>query len=177
MNTQYRRIYLEKLYILIILLIFFQRIREGNLRLYVPNVDVVASSLKSSGFRDVKPENDEEYSLSMRIFNIWELHIKIYKDGFIDSHVEVSKDYMDVNYPTIPSIYEAFNFYRVAYDKLHIFDNIKKKWIKGVRTHYLVTLYPPKSIGVWNPITVTVASFSVVGILGYFLSRLDKGYE
>jgi len=155
-------------------------LKEGNLRLFVPKnkIETVVSALKSSGFKEVSLEftKGEKYSLSMKIYNIWELHVRIYQDGFIDGHFEVSRDYLEhLQYPTIPSIYEVFDFYRTAYDKLHIFDNIAGKWIKEVRTQYLVTLNPPRSLTPWEPIAIVVGALSAVGIIAYALSRLDKG--
>ena len=155
-------------------------LKEGNLRLFVPKnkIETVVSALKSSGFKEVSLEftKGEKYSLSMKIYNIWELHVRIYQDGFIDGHFEVSRDYLEhLQYPTIPSIYEVFDFYRIAYDKLHIFDSIAGKWIKEVRTQYLVTLNPPRSLTPWEPIAIVVGALSAVGIIAYALSRLDKG--
>ena len=155
-------------------------LKEGNLRLFVPKnkIETVVSALKSSGFKEVSLEftKGEKYSLSMKIYNIWELHVRIYQDGFIDGHFEVSRDYLEhLQYPTIPSIYEVFDFYRTAYDKLHIFDSIAGKWIKEVRTHYLVTLNPPRSLTPWEPIAIVAGALSTVGIIAYALSRLDKG--
>jgi hypothetical protein len=155
-------------------------LKEGNLRLFVPKnkIETVVSALKSSGFKEVSLEftKGEKYSLSMKIYNIWELHVRIYQDGFIDGHFEVSRDYLEhLQYPTIPSIYEVFDFYRTAYDKLHIFDSIAGKWIKEVRTQYLVTLNPPRSLTPWEPIAIVVGALSAVGIIAYALSRLDKG--
>ncbi|MUM65952.1 hypothetical protein D1867_12075 [Acidianus infernus] len=157
-------------------------IKEGNLRLFVPKnkINDVVNALKSEGFKEEKLEfyKGEKYSLSTKFFNIWELHVRIYDDGFIDGHFEVSRDYLEhLPYDTIPSIYEVFEFYRTAYDKLHIFDNGAKKWIKEVKTHYFVTLNPPKSITAWQPIIVSVGALSAIGILAYLLSRLDKGEE
>ncbi|XDF44267.1 hypothetical protein AB1303_13550 [Saccharolobus solfataricus] len=149
-------------------------IKEGNLRLFVPKnkINDVVNALKSAGFKG------EKYSLSTKFFNIWELHVRIYDDGFIDAHFEVSRDYLEhLTYPTIPSIYEVFEIYRTVYDKLHIFDNGAKKWIKEVKTHYFVTLNPPRSITALQPITVSVGALSAIGILAYLLSRLDKGED
>ena len=90
---------------------------------------------------------------------------------------ESQLNFENLQYPTIPSIYEVFDFYRTAYNKLHIFDNVAKKWIKEIRNHYLVTLNSPRSLTSWEPIVVTVGAFSVIGITAYALSRLDKGEE
>ncbi|WP_373469296.1 hypothetical protein [Acidianus infernus] len=156
-------------------------IKEGNLRLFVlkNKINDVVNALKSAGFKEEKLEfyKGEKYSLSTKFFNIWELHVRIYDDGFIDGHFEVSRDYLEhLPYDTIPSIYEVFESYRTVYDKLHIFDNGAKKWIKEVKTHYFVTLNPPKSITALQPVTVSV-DLSAIGILTYLLSRLNKGEE
>jgi hypothetical protein len=155
-------------------------LKEGNLRLFVPKskIEAVVSALKGSGFKEVSLEFTKggKYSLSMKIYNIWELHVRIYQDGFMDGHFEVSRDYLEhLQYLTIPSIYEVFEFYRTAYDKLHIFDSVAGKWIKEIRTHYLVTLNPPRSLTPWEPIMVVGGALSAVGIIAYALSRLDKG--
>jgi hypothetical protein len=155
-------------------------LREGNLRLFVPRskLDDVVGALKASGFREERLEfyKGEKYSLSLKVYNIWELHVRIYDDGFIDGHYEVSRDYLEhLQYHTIPSIYEVFDFYRTAYDRLHIFDSVAKKWVKEVRTHYLVTLNPPRSLTAAQPVAVVVGTLSAVGIIAYALSRLEKG--
>jgi hypothetical protein len=156
-------------------------LNEGNLRLYVPKdkIEDVVNALRNSGFKDVvvlKLDKGEKFSLSMKIFNIWELHVRIYDDGFIDGHFEVSRDYFEhLNYQTVPSIYEVFDFYRTAYNKLHLYDSKVRKWVREVRTHYLVTLNPPKSLTSWEPIAVVAGLLSAIGIIAYALSRLEKG--
>ncbi|MFP3260756.1 MAG: hypothetical protein RXQ22_07735 [Sulfolobus sp.] len=155
-------------------------LKEGNLRLFVPKIKIeeVVNTMKSSGFHEEKLEvyKGEKYSLAMKFYDIWDLHVKVYSDGFIDSHFEVSREYIEhINYETIPSIYEPFEFYRTAYDKLHIFDNVTKKWIKEVRSNYLVTLNPPSTITPWKPISVIAGVLAGIGFIAYALSRLDKG--
>jgi hypothetical protein len=140
-------------------------LKEGNLRLFVPKIKIeeVVNTMKTSGFHEEKLEvyKGEKYSLVMK---------------FIDSHFEVSRGYLEhINYETIPSIYEPFEFYRTAYDKLHIFDNVTKKWIKEVRSNYLVTLNPPSTITPWKPISVIAGVLAGIGFIAYALSRLDKG--
>lgn len=155
-------------------------LKEGNLRLFVPKIKIeeVVNTMKTSGFHEEKLEvyKGEKYSLVMKFYDIWDLHVKVYSDGFIDSHFEVSREYLEhINYETIPSIYEPFEFYRTAYDKLHIFDNVTKKWIKEVRSNYLVTLNPPSTITPWKPISVIAGVLAGIGFIAYALSRLDKG--
>jgi len=155
-------------------------LKEGNLRLFVPKIKIeeVVNTMKTSGFHEEKLEvyKGEKYSLVMKFYDIWDLHVRVYSDGFIDSHFEVSREYLEhINYETIPSIYEPFEFYRTAYDKLHIFDNVTKKWIKEVRSNYLVTLNPPSTLTPWKPISVIAGVLAGIGFIAYALSRLDKG--
>jgi len=157
-------------------------LKEENLRLFVPKekIEAVVNALKSSGFEPVSLEfyKGEEYSLSMKIGNIWELHVRIYQNGLVDGHIEVSSDYFEhLQHPTIPSIFEVFEFYRTAYDKLHIFDSVSGKWIKEVRTLCKVTLNPPNSLIQWEPVAVVGGALITIGIIAYALSRLDKGGE
>lgn len=155
-------------------------LKEGNLRLFVPKIKIeeVVNTMKTSGFHEEKLEvyKGEKYSLVMKFYDIWDLHVKVYSDGFIDSHFEVSREDLEhINYETIPSIYEPFEFYRTAYDKLHIFDNVTKKWTKEVRSNYLVTLNPPSTLTPWKPISVIASVLAGIGFIAYALSRLDKG--
>ena len=155
-------------------------LKEGNLRLFVPKskIDDVVNAMKNAGFHEEKLEFGEKYSLVMKIYNIWDLHVRIYPDGFIDSHFEVSREYLEhLTYETIPSIYEPFEFYRTAYNKLHIFDAVTKKWIKEVRSNYLVTLNPPSALTPWKPISVIAGVLAGIGFIAYALSRLGEVSE
>ena len=155
-------------------------LKEGNLRLFVPKskVDDVANAMKDVGFHDEKPEfyQGEKYSLVMRIYNIWDLHVRIHPDGFIDSHFEVSREYASFNYETMPSVYEPFEFYRTAYNKFHIFDAVAKKWVKEVRNNYLVTLNPPRALTAWRR-SVIAGVLAGIGFIAYALSRLGEVSE
>ena len=153
-------------------------LNEGNLKLFVPESRVgdVVKALREAGFRD-EGAGGELYSLSMDIFNIWELSVKVRRDGFITAHFGVVKGLLDpnVNYPTIPSVYEPFEFYRVVYNRFHLYDAVARKWIKAVRGHYLVTLQPPHALSVWTPVQVSLGASGVVGAIAYALSRLEEG--
>ncbi|QXJ34872.1 hypothetical protein [Saccharolobus shibatae] len=84
--------------------------------------------MKNVGFHEEKLEfyKGENYSLSKRI-RPWEVHVIIYPDGFIDSYFEVSREYFEhLTYKAIPSIYEPFESYKTAYNKLHVFDAVVK---------------------------------------------------
>lgn len=70
---------------------------RGILRLYVPPslIDKLNDHLRKKGFFNAIPSlpKGEKYSLSKIIEPLWELHIRIYPNGFIEAEVEVSRDY------------------------------------------------------------------------------------
>ncbi|AWR96231.1 hypothetical protein DFR86_00840 [Acidianus sulfidivorans JP7] len=155
-------------------------LKEGNLRLYVPQsyVDKVAEKLKNTGFKETKLEfpKGEKYSLTIPFYNIWELHVRIYNDGFMDAHFEVSREYFgQLNYQTLPSIYEVFDFYKEVYPYLHVYNSAKKKWIVEVHNNYEFLLNPPSSLTPWKPLLVTTASTTAVTVIGFLLTKLEKG--
>jgi hypothetical protein len=145
-------------------------LKEGNLRLFIPKnkIEEVINAMKTFGFH----EDGEKHSLTTKFFyDIWDLRVRIYDDGFIDGSLEVSQKYRKYLYNyTVPSIYEVFEFYRTVYNNLYIFDNAANKWIKEVRIHYLVTLNSPSSSAL--PFQIIVGPLSMLGILAYPLSRL-----
>ncbi len=140
------------------------------MRLFIPKnkIEEVINAMKTFGFH----EDGEKHSLITKFFyDIWDLRVRIYDDGFIDGRLEVSQKYRKYLYKyTVPSIYEVFEFYRTVYNNLYIFDNVANKWIKEVRVHYLVTLNLPSSSAL--PFQTTVGPLSMIGILAYPLSRL-----
>jgi hypothetical protein len=145
-------------------------LKEGNLRLFIPKnkIEEVVNAMKTFGFH----EDGEKHSLITNFFyDIWDLRVRIYDDGFIDGRLEVSQKYRKYLYKyTVPSIYEVFEFYRTVYNNLYIFDNVANKWIKEVGVHYLVTLNLPSSSSL--PFQTTVGTLSMIGIIAYPLSRL-----
>ncbi|MGC9175355.1 MAG: hypothetical protein ACP5GO_05870 [Thermoprotei archaeon] len=153
---------------------------EGNLRLFVPKgkIEDVVRALNHSGFENVSLEfyKGEKYSLSLKLHNIWELHVRIYEDGFMDAHFEVSREYFEhLQYESVPAIYEVYTYYMSMYSKLHIFDNKAKKWIKEVKNYYFIKLRPPASLTEWKPIVI--AGIFVIATVAYALLQPDKGKD
>ena len=66
-------------------------------------------------------------------------------------HFKVSRGFGHLNYEAIPSIYGPFEFYRTAYNELHIFDSVAGKWIKEVMR--LLARSEPARVP-WEPIAV-----------------------
>ena len=71
-------------------------------------------------------------------------------------------------------VYEAFEFYREAYDRLHIWYAPAREWITRVIDHFHVKLREPDTLTPWKPIVLGVV---VAGLFMYALSRLVKGGE
>lgn len=147
--------------------------------LYIPDtyIDKLYNHLLSKGFKDVKLSipKGERYSLSKPLDNVWQMHVRIYSDGFIESEVEVNRDYfehLDDRF-RINVVYEVFEYYMDIYDRLHV-SYMRKGWIVEVIDNFRIQLKPPTTLTPWKPITVSLAALAIVGLLSYALSRLEK---
>ncbi|MEB2793519.1 MAG: hypothetical protein G5Z43_000268 [Caldisphaeraceae archaeon] len=115
----------------------------------------------------------ERYSLRKVLDNIWELHIRLYDNGFIDAEVEVRREMLEHLSPRrINVIYEAYEFYSGAYDKLHVFYVPEGEWITSIKEHFSVKLREPDTLTPWKPIVVGVVA---AGLFAYAVLRLAKG--
>jgi hypothetical protein len=142
--------------------------KEGNLRLFVPPylIDSVAEVLRNHGFKDLRLtfHKGEKYSLSKKLLKIWELHVRIFSDGFIDAHFEISRDFLEhLHHSTLPSLYEVFDIYKEIYPKIHIYDAGNKKWISEVISKYTLSLRAPKTVTKWRPLFYTSLILMFVG--------------
>jgi len=150
--------------------------RDTVFRLWVPDVDAVHEYLTSKqGFETATPSayKGERYSLRKVLTDIWELHLQLYSDGFIDAEVEVGREYLE--HPTsrrLNVVYEAFEYYRGVYDKLHLWYVPAGKWVVKVIDHLNVKLREPDTLTPWKPIVLGIV---VAGLFAYALSRLAKG--
>ncbi len=99
-------------------------VRDTVFRLWVPDVKAVYKHLVDvQGFEVATPSvhKGEKYSLRKVLSDTWELHMRLYDDGFIDAEVEVGREYIEHLTPRrLNVVYEAFEYYRSIYDKLHI---------------------------------------------------------
>ncbi len=104
------------------------------------------------------------------------LHVRIYEDGFIDCHFEVSREYLEhLTHRSVPCIYEVFMLYRTVYDKLYVFDNAAKKWIVRIESNYKIRLPPPSTSTEWKPIVVMgLTMVALILLLNYALSRPER---
>ena len=158
-----------------------ERIRKEPLfLLYVPPsyINNIYRVLKLLGFAEtaLRVSKGERYSLVKKLDEPWEHHVKIYGNGLIESEIEVGRDYVEhLGDCRIFVIYETFNYYSRAYDKLHILYKPLNRWITEIIDHFHVRIRPPKILTPWKPIVVTAAVAVTLGILAYALSRLERG--
>mgnify|MGYP000282918352 CR=1 FL=1 len=151
-------------------------VRDTLFRLWVPDIEAVYRYLTSvQGFEIATPSahKDEKYSLRKVLSDVWELHLRLYSDGFIDAEVGVRREYIGNLAPRrLNVVYEAFEYYRSVYNELHLWYVPAGKWIIKVIDHLNVKLREPDTLTPWKPIVLGIV---VTGLFVYALSRLAKG--
>lgn len=148
-------------------------LNEGNLRLHVSKEKVkdLVNLLISLGFTSsFSFHKGEKFSLVNKYFDIWELHFRIFEDGFIDSHLEISREYVEhLTLKSIPSIFEAFEMYMPLYPYLELYNAAKRKWIREVENHYAIPLKRPEKLTPWKlPVAM------LLGLLRFISVTRDK---
>ena len=146
-------------------------------KLYVPwdAVDKVYNHLINLGFEQAYPTipKGEKYNIRIKLYSPWELHLRIYSDGFIEAEVEVQREYIQhLGDKRIYVVYEAFEYYQEVYQYLHIYYVPKQRWVVKVIDNFRVVLSPPDTLVEWKPI---VKGIVLAGLLYYILSKLKEG--
>ncbi len=151
-------------------------VKDTIFRLWVPDIENVYKHLiERQGFEIAAPSvpKGEKYSLRRALSNVWELHVRLYDDGFIDAEVEVGGEFMKHLAPKrLNVVYEAFEFYRDVYDRLHVWYVPAREWITSIIDHLHVKLREPDTLTPWKPIALGIV---VAGLFTYSLLRLFKG--
>ena len=145
-------------------------------RLWVPDIEAVYNYLFNvQGFEAATPSiyKGEKYSLRKVLTDVWELHLRLYSDGFIDAEVEVRRGYLEHLTPRrLNVVYDAFEYYRGVYDKLHLWYAPAGKWVIKVIDHLHVKLREPDTLTPWKPIVLGIVA---AGLFAYALAKLAKG--
>jgi len=153
-------------------------VKDTLFRLWVPDIEAVYKHLVNmQGFEPatLSISKGERYSLRKVLSDVWELHMRLYNDGFIDAEVEVRREYIEHLTPRrLNIVYEAFEHYRGVYDKLHIWYVPAHKWITQIIDHLNVKLREPDTLTPWRPIVLGIVT---AGLFAYALSKLAKGGE
>lgn len=151
--------------------------KETLFRLWVPDVEAVRKYLvEEQGFEAAVPSvpKGERYSLRKPLSDEWELHVRLYGDGFADAEVEVRREYFEHLARRLNVVYEAFEYYRGAYDRLHVWYAPEREWVVGVRDHFEVRLRRPDSLTPWAPVVLGIVA-AALAVTSYALSRLSRG--
>jgi len=151
-------------------------VKDTVFRLRAPDVERVYRHLVGKcGFEIATPSvpKGERYSLRKILSDVWELHVRLYDDGFIDAEVEVRREFIGHLFRRLNVVYEAFNFYRDAYDKLHILYAPQREWITKVIDHFYVKLREPATLTPWKPVVLGIAAAGL-GSFIYALSRPER---
>ncbi len=122
-------------------------------------VDAVRDRLHEVGFKEAVPatQEGEKYGLSLDIGNHWELHLRIFPDGSLESHVEVSREYFEhLGDNRIFVVYEPFQYLFPKWPA-HLFYRPAKMEIASVEENFEVKIPAPTSFTPWKPVVVSVA--------------------
>lgn len=151
-------------------------VRETVFRLWVPDIEAVHKYLTTEqGFEVAAPSlhKGERYGLRKVLSDVWELHLRLYSDGFIDAEVGVRREYLEHLTPRrLNVVYEPFEYYRGVYDKLHIWYSPAGEWVVRVIDHLNVKLREPSTLTPWKPVVIGIVA---AGLFTYALSRLSTG--
>ncbi|BCU69853.1 hypothetical protein [Stygiolobus caldivivus] len=134
---------------------------EGNLRLFTKDVQKFLRDLKSRGFKETALEirKGESYSLTKRI-GVWEVHVRIYPDGFVDPHLEVSREYFQhLNSPSVSFAYELM----LMFPYLELYNHGKR--VVRVEGVYEEKLSPPSHLVPWKPVTIPCVAYLILKVV------------
>ncbi len=149
---------------------------EHVFELWVPRerIEDVVSELRRQGFEDawLSVSFGEKYSLRLKIFEPWEVHVRIFDDGSMVSEIEISREYIEhLTSVRLPVLYDVYYFYRRAYPSLHIRYRPVNRWVKQVYSHYKFVMTPPTTGTPWIPILTGIVGFAFGALLGYVIAR------
>lgn len=122
-------------------------------------VDTVYNHLRVVGFEEAIPANPEgeKCGLGLDPGNHWELHVRIFPDGRLESHVEVSREYFEhLGNNRIFVVYEPFQY---LYPKwpVNLLYTPFNKGVASVQNNFEVKMPPPASFTPWKPVVVSIA--------------------
>jgi hypothetical protein len=143
---------------------------------WVPPTKILAVKdfLEQSGFKtpDLAIPMGEAVGLSKSLSDDWEIHIRIFKDGRVQSHIEVDRTYFEhLSNLRVYTAYEAYEFYRPIVQEFYLKYSPDNEWIKSINETFSITLPPPSTRTPWKPIVGGLAFATIIGIAAYFLTK------
>jgi hypothetical protein len=128
---------------------------------------VVKDVLIQEGFREtvlqvIKPA--QVFGLVKKLDGIWEMHVRGFDDGRLESEIEISRDYLEhlndkYRRDATLELTRLLDTYQTPYE------------IKGEPTRLTAVLFPPKEVTPWKPLV------AIAGIAAFiaFLCWRGKG--
>ncbi len=149
-------------------------------------INDVVNILRKNGFTDASPAWDkgEAYSLSKVVKEPWEMHVRLYNNGSIYSHIEVRRDYfehLDTRY-VWPLIDEIAKYIQRATDAFVIVHTRTKHPVKRIISKKKLRVSPPASRTQWKPTVeiigviavTTLATYGIMKLLDYIFGEKEK---
>jgi len=130
------------------------------------SLESVRQVLLAEGFKDtmlqiVKP--GQVFGLVKRLSDVWEMHVRGFEDGALESEIEVFREYFE----------HLDDRYRkdATSELLSILEQRRLPYkVTGTLPDMEVRLQVPESVTPWKPVAVLGALLGIVTLLGY-LSR------
>lgn len=149
-----------------------ERKDEEYFAIVVPpqKVEAVVDVLQEEGFTKASPawNKGEAYGLSKVVDEPWEMHVRLYRDGSIYSHIEVRRDYfehLDTRY-IWPLIDEMIIYVRKVTEAFIIFHNRTKQLVRKIISKVRLKINHPTSRTEWKPVVVVVESVAIGAAIG-----------
>ena len=130
--------------------------------IYIPkSPEKIREHLIYRGFLEAEPSfnKGEVYGLRRLLKHPWELHIRIYENGFLEGEVEVRREYLEhLSRRRVFVVYEIYDYTKVLSD-LFLFYKPKRRWVAKIISNFVVRLDPPERLTPWKPIVVIAKRF------------------
>lgn len=139
-------------------------------------VEHIVAALRKDGFRDAWPawNKGEAYGLSKVVDEPWEMHVRLYSDGSIYSHIEIQRDYfehLDTRF-TWPLIDEITRYLQRATDAYMIVHTRSRQMVKRIISKVKIRITPPLSRTEWKPVAEVVGIIAATAIVSYGIAKL-----
>jgi len=131
-------------------------------------VDDAAIGLIRRGFKQTSLalNKGELYSLTKRVYEPWELHVRIFNNGYVESEIEVDRDYLQhLTGPRFNVIYEAYEALKGFTSYRRICIKPLGECINDVIENVGIELRAPRVLIPWKPLVAAASSMLLIPIL------------
>lgn len=137
-----------------------ESMKEPLFLIYIPkSPQEIYEYLKGRGFVDAKlaVKKGEVFSLRRLLDHPWELHVRIYKNGFVDGEVEVRREFIEhLSRRRLFVVYEIYDHVKDICN-LHILYKPEGRWVVRIETNFVVRLDPPEKLTPWKPLVICLS--------------------